>query len=171
MVPERPEVSVFLVKTNHLFLPFVSSIFMGSWEEFPFYPMPALPMWVSLFLVLFREISQKRVCTPSTGQCEHRIVCFFGQFKTCTTMTYLCKAYGFFCDSFFHKLLFILWNITVSTHFCGMQCQTQNVVECCLLKETYSSFYPISPQLCCRSLSIWLTLHKGSFIYRRHGQV
>lgn len=56
MVPERPEVSFFLVKTNCLFLPFVSSIFMGSWKEFPFYPMLTLPLSVSLFLVLFKSL-------------------------------------------------------------------------------------------------------------------
>lgn len=107
----------FLVKTNHLFLPFVSSIFMGLWEEFPFYPTPALPLSVSLFLVLFGEIFWKPACTSSTGQCDHRIVCFSGQFRTCITLTYLCKAYGLLCDRLFHKFLFILWNIIVSTHF------------------------------------------------------
>lgn len=59
IVPERPEVSCLFVKTNHLFLPFVSSTFTGPWEEFPFYPMATLPMSVSLFLILFREMSQK----------------------------------------------------------------------------------------------------------------
>lgn len=146
----------FFVKTNHSFLPFVSSTFTGPWEEFPFYPMATLPMSVSLFLILFREMSQK------PGYVDNGTIglsAFLDSLKHVQPWLISAK-HGFFCDRLFHKSLFILQNNIVCTRFCDVQCQNKNVVECFQIypRRFFSSFYPFSPQLCC-SLPIWLTLH------------
>lgn len=59
-IPEGPDVTILIVNTNDLFLPFVSSLFPihMSMAGISFYSFSTLAMSVSLFLLPFRDFGE-----------------------------------------------------------------------------------------------------------------
>lgn len=151
----RTRSNFFIVKTNGLFLPFVSSLFPthGFMEGISFLPHVSLSyVSLSVFGSLERlwwelvEISWKSVCTYSAGQHVNMIVSSFGQFSTCATVTYLCKAYGFLANRLFHLCYFLFcWTLQSLPIFMVCYVRHKMLSGHFLLKEPYySSFYPFS---------------------------